>query len=268
MNHFRLILVLALLGGSGLGQNSVSSKRQDREGEEMQRVMVDLSALLYTRTLMAFHYTNPPPWPEGNQLALTSKTNANSGLPPGGWSLVNMHAENFGQIIKRRHFKTLEFGLLPDHRCLVVDSRVPREWFLAEPSKHLSLRFPNFFRKNPAADSLVGTQWVLVSREDPGGLAERVLPGEKLGFGVTNLTCEAASGAGRAQRLWELTESPLLLCVYEVQSPQAYTGAVFRFTRAGDELVLVPETKLTRSAGGHGSELYGSPAKVTYRRER
>ena len=240
----------------------------------MRRVTVALSELSAVHTAMAFQHTNPPPWPRGNYLGLSSKTNATSGLPPGGWGLVNMHAENYTEIIRRRHLKTLEFGLVADHRCFVVDSRVPREWFLAEPSviqleQRLSLRtrFPKFFRKNPAADSMVATKSVLVSRDDPGGLTESMLPGEKLRFGVTNLTCEAASGTRRGHRLWELRESPLSLCVYEVLSPEAYTGASFRFTRAGDELVLVPTTKLRRSASGHGDEVYDSPAKTTYRKE-
>jgi hypothetical protein len=275
MNHVGLILVLAWLGGSGLGRAAAPSPSQDREGDEMRRVRVDLSSLSSMITARAFHHTNPPPWPKGNHLSLSSKTNAASGLPPGWWSLVNMHAENYAQIIRRRNFRTLEFGLLPDHRCMVVDSRVPRQWFLVEPlitqpEQRLSLksRFARFFRQNPAADALVGTRWVLVSREDPGRLTERVLPGEKVRFGATNLTCEAASGAVRGQRLWELMESPLSLRVCEIQSAQEYTGALFKLTRTGDELVLVPAARLTGSATGYGSELYGSPAKLTYRRER
>jgi hypothetical protein len=239
----------------------------------MRRVTVDISALSGTSTLMLFLHTNPPPWPRGNYLQLSSKTNQDSGLPPGEWKLANMHAENYHEIIKRRDFKTLEFGLMPDYRCFVVDSRVPREWFLAEPSGELQERlflrthFPNFFRKNPVADSMVGTKWALVSRDDPGGLSERILPGEKFRFGVTDLTCEAADGTRRGERLWELRELPVSLCVYEL-SPEGYVGASFRFTRAGDELVLVARGKLSRSANGHVGERYDFPAKATYRRER
>jgi hypothetical protein len=277
-NLFRLILALTFVGGYCSGQSPATprSKKEHREEAEMRRVTVNLSSLSWIQTAMGFHHTNPPPWPRGNHLTLASKTNVDSGLPPGEWRLLNMHAENYAELIKRRRFKTLEFGLMPDpdRRCFVVDSRVPREWFLAEPplfqpEQRLSLRtrFPNFFRNNPVEESMVGTTWVLVSRDDPGGLAERVLPGEKLRFGATNLTCEAASGVGREERLWELEESPVSLSVYEILSPEAYTGASFRFTRTGDELVLVPTGKLTRSASGHIGRRYDFQAKATYRRD-
>ena len=271
-----LILALALLGGYCIGQSlaTLGSKKEHEEEEEMRRVTVELPALSGITTAIGFHYTNPPPWPSGNYLVLSSKTNADSGLPPGEWRLANMHAENYHEIIKRRDFQTLEFGLMPDHRCFVVDSRVPREWFLTEPSgfdvaERLSLRtrFANFFRKNPIADSMVGTKWALASRDDPGGLSERILPGEKLRFGVTDLTCEAADGTRRGERLWELRELPGSLCVYELMSPAGYTGAGFTFTRAGDELVLVAKRKLIRSAKGHVDERYDFRAKATYRRE-
>jgi hypothetical protein len=208
-----LILVLILLGGYCTGQSpgTAGSENRHQEDGEMRRVTVDLSApLWWSVTAMGFLHTNPPPWPRGNHLTLISKTNADSGLPEGEWALVNMHAENYAEIIKLRQFKTLEFGLMPDHRCFVVDSRVPQEWFLDEPggrvAERLSLRtrFPNFFRKNAVADSMVGTKRALVSRDDPGGLSERTLPGEKLRFGVTNLTCEVADGTKRGERLWEL----------------------------------------------------------------
>jgi hypothetical protein len=276
-NCFHLILVLALLDGYCIGQSpaTAGSKKPHQEEGEMRRVTVDISALSGSSTLMMFLHKNPPPWPQGNYLELSSKTNADSGLPTGEWRLANMHAENYAEITKRRHFKTLEFGLMPYHqRCFVVDSRVPREWFLAEPSvfeleERLSLRarFPSFFRKNPVADSMVGTKWALVSRNDPGGLSERILPGEKLRFGVTDLTCEAVAGTRRGERLWEVRDPPVSLCVYEVVSPGAYTGASFRLTRTRDELVLVATGKLNRSAGGTGREGYDFAAKATYRRE-
>jgi hypothetical protein len=125
-NCFRLILVLALLGGYCIGQppGDASSNLLWQPGWEMRRVTVDLSALSLITTRIGVHYTNPPPWRSGNYLTLSSKTNADSGLPEGGWKLVNMHAENYFEIIKLRNFQTLEFGLMPDHRCFVVDPGV------------------------------------------------------------------------------------------------------------------------------------------------
>jgi hypothetical protein len=275
-NCFRLILVLTLLGGYCIGQPPVdaSSNLVWQPGWELRRVTVDLSALSFITTLMGVHYTNPPPWRSGNGLELSSKTNADSGLPEGEWKLANMHAENYFEIIKLRNFQTLEFGLMPDHRCFVVDPRVPREWFLDQPSgelaQRLSLRtrFPNLFRNNPVADSMVGTKWALVSRDDPGGLSERILPGEKLRFGVTNLTCESAAGTKRGERLWELGDPPVGLFVYELLPSGGYTGAGFGFTRAGDELVLVAQSRLFGSTtNGYGGSQYDFPARATYRRE-
>ena len=136
---------------------------------------------------------------------------------------------------------------MPDHRCFVVDSRVPREWFLVAPfrfelQERLSLRtrFPNFFRNNPVADAMVGTKWALVSRDDPGGLSGRILPGEKLRFGVTNLTCEAAAGTACGERLWELGEPPVSLCVYEVLSTNTYTGAALGSLERGTSWCWLP----------------------------
>jgi hypothetical protein len=210
---------------------------------------------------------------------LESKTNAASGLPAGGWQLVNMHAENFHEVVKRLGLKSLELGLLTNHGCLVVDSRVPRSWFLSRPCtkcwslerrQWLNTRFPIYFRPNPQAESLVGTKWVVVSRKDPDGLFERLLPGAKIEFGAVDLICRADSGEVRGRRSWELDglSAPFGMSIYDVRSASVYTGASLKVTRHKDQMVLVPTGILKRSADSVGSENYNAPAMASYRIER
>ncbi|MCX6926115.1 MAG: hypothetical protein NT154_23340 [Verrucomicrobia bacterium] len=85
-----------------------ASNKPDQAVPEMRRVTVDISKLSGTTTVVGYVHTNRPPWPYGNCQTFESKTNAASGLPTGGWLLVNMHAENFHEVVKRLHLKSLE----------------------------------------------------------------------------------------------------------------------------------------------------------------
>ncbi|MCX6926116.1 MAG: hypothetical protein NT154_23345 [Verrucomicrobia bacterium] len=169
--------------------------------------------------------------------------------------------------------------MLTNHACLVVDSRVPRSWFLNRPCtkccplerrQWLKTRFPTYFRPNPEAESLVGTRWVLVSRKDPDGLLERVLPGKKVAFGAVDLTCRADSGEVRGRRSWELdgVSAPFKMSIYDVHSATAYTGAALKLTRQKDQMILVPTVILKRSVDSVGWERYDAPATASYRLER
>jgi hypothetical protein len=268
----------ALLGVSAIAQDStiLGTKNQKGTPEDMRRVTVDLSKLSWMQTQVGYVRTNQPPWPEGNCVTIDSKTNARSGLPSGGWLLVNMHAENFHEFVKRQRLERLELVLLPNHRCLVVDSRVAQEWlrttpcpscFSLEQRQSLRTHYPGFFRKDPETESWVGTTWVLVDRTDPDGIIARVLPGEKITFGAVEFICCSASGEIRGRRSWELNESktPFSLSVYDVRSTNAYTGAVLQVTRRKDQMVLIPRAILVRSANTFGSDYYGTPAAATCR---
>jgi hypothetical protein len=243
--------------------------------EAMRRVTVDVSKLSGMSTLMGFHYTNRPPWPDGNYLTFETKTNVGSGLPPGAWQVVNMHAENYYELVKRQRLKSLELGLLADHRCFVVDPRVPREWLLTAPrggrdlERRLSLKvqFAEYFRKDPQAEALVGTTWNLVRRRDPDGLLQRVLPGERMDFSAVELICRAASGEMCGRRSWEFhgSRAPASISVYDVQSTTAYTGAALKLTRQKDQMILVPQSILKRNAEGLRYDSCTVPAEAIYR---
>ena len=103
----------ALTGSSASEQGPMraASARMASAREEMRRVTVDPAKLDGMITAVGYRYTNRPPWPEGNCLTFESKTNVVSGLPAGHWGLVNMHAENFHELVKRRGFKSLEFEI-------------------------------------------------------------------------------------------------------------------------------------------------------------
>lgn len=239
------------------------------------RVTVDLSALSTMQTLVGYRRTNQPPWPNGNCLTLSTKTNATSGLPPGEWRLVNLHAENFHELVKRQRLKSIELGLLSHHRCFVLDVRVSHDWLLIRPCSAcwslerrlaMKIQYPELFRRNPQAEALVGTSWVLMNRNDPDGLLARMLPGDRIDYGDFELTCRAASGNICGRRLWELEEMRPVswLAVYEVRSTNAYTGVGLTLTQEKDRMILVPNSRLKRDATSVGSEQYQTAAQAVY----
>jgi hypothetical protein len=244
--------------------------------EEMRRVTVDLAKLDLMSTAVGYRYTNRPPWPEGNCVTLKSKTNGVSGLPAGHWGLVNMHAENYGQLVKRRGFKSLELGLLADQRCIVVDARVPQEWFLSRPCtkcyslerrQSLKVQFGEYFRKERQAEALLGTAWVLVNRKDPDGLLARVLPGDGIEFGAVELICRDAGWNTLGRRSWECGErkGSAWMSIYDVRSATNYTGASFTLSRQKERMTLVPHQALNRTADSFGGERYTGSAEAVYR---
>jgi len=44
-----------------------------------------------------------------------------------------MHAENFSEIVRRRNLETVAIVVLDKNNCLIVDARIPREWFRQKP---------------------------------------------------------------------------------------------------------------------------------------
>jgi hypothetical protein len=150
--------------------NSVSS---------LQRQMVDLTSNL-SSTAMAFGRNGqPPPWQDGNQVSIHKEKPA----PPGGletrssWRIVNIHNENLDEIKRRLGTKTIEMVVVPNTRsqgtieetgrpprpiiqesayALIVDPRIPREWFHFEPkhvpttlAREMKEAYPNSFREKP-----------------------------------------------------------------------------------------------------------------------
>lgn len=46
-------------------------------------------------------------------------------------SILNMSCEDFEEICKRKKLYNVEV-LVDDDRCYIIDSRIPRDWFLKE----------------------------------------------------------------------------------------------------------------------------------------
>jgi hypothetical protein len=272
---FTVVIAWFSLAAAGGAASLPRPQPREPSPARLRRVTVDLARVSGMQTLVGFSHTNPAPWLEGNCLTLESKTNAPSGLPPGPWRLVNMHAENFYELVKRQGFKTMDLGLSDLQRCFVVDTRVPREWLSSQPCANcwplegrlsMKTQYPALFRPNLVEAGLVGTRWKLTSRHDPGGLLARVLPGDTIEFAPATLTCLAKSGSLSGVRSWECSDAraPYSLLVYEVQSTNAYTGAAFRIDQKTNRMVLTPQTLLRRASDGRYMERYDTPSEAAY----
>lgn len=187
-----------------------------------------------------------------------------------------MHAENFEALSRKLGFKSVQIEELDDRYCLVVDRRIPREWLLTSASARgplttrLKLRQerPECFREEPQVESLAGTSWILIDREDPEGAVTRLLPGERIRFGRTDLECIATGEKIAARRAWEgrVRDTHFGLSIYDLQGT-TYTGMVFEASRSGDLLTLTPRSKMGSDARGTWGEVYevaGKAAGVRY----
>lgn len=110
----------------------------------------------WAQTEVGYVWNSPPPWPEGNCLSLYP-TGISSGV---SYHVVNMHAENFGAIVRKLGLNRVQVRIVPvgaSKKLLIIDPRIPREWFLAtgcplcappELFNQLKARYPECFR-NP-----------------------------------------------------------------------------------------------------------------------
>ena len=128
-------------------------------------------------TLIGFNRTSPAPWERGNQLSFKFEPPTMYGNSDRGeyWDVINIHMENLAEIMKRLQAKTIEMTIVPvtnyettvyeaktakERRvienypyALVVDARIPREWFLQEPFRvpktkvqEIKATYPGSFR--------------------------------------------------------------------------------------------------------------------------
>ena len=270
-----LITIGLCLGSWILSHNppQIPPKILKQQPQRLRQITIDLSQYKFMQTLVGYHYTNKPPWPKGN--CLTFIPNSHSNQLTAGWQLVNMHAENFHEFQKRHKLKTLELGLLNSNQCLVIDNRIPREWLLLsscsccsrlENRLLLKSQFSDHFQKEPRGLNMSGSSWQLINNKDPDGLIHRVLPGDTLSFGTTNLLCLSETSKTQAHRVWEITGTPenYFLSVYELQSSNDYTGASFKIRRYRDQMILTPQSKLSRNASGIIGEVYSTAAEAGY----
>lgn len=115
-----------------------------------------LAARPLKTTALGFKYNTPPPWPRGNRLSLTADPHPASSAE--WWLILNMHAENFGELSGRLGWETVEVLPVGPRRCLIVDPRVPSEWLLdgpldvgltPNPQDELVTKYPQHFRPAP-----------------------------------------------------------------------------------------------------------------------
>lgn len=252
----------------------------ERGTKKILQVTGDLAKIRSMQTSVGYRalYTNKPPWPQGNCLTMASMTNESSGLPPGEWRLANMHAENFWEFTQSQKITRLDFGLLANHVCVVVDARVPAAWLRDRPCsgcyslpKRIALknRYPQLFKRHPLEDALIQSTWVLASRQDPDGLITQVLPGDKIQFASSEITCATAAGGKCGVRLWEPygIAKPYHLSIYDVQFTNTYTGASFSVISEPGMLQLTFVEKLHSDSHSVGGEVYQGIAEARYRRE-
>ncbi|HQR06870.1 MAG TPA: hypothetical protein PLN21_08615 [Gemmatales bacterium] len=91
----------------------------------------------YMQTDIGYVWNSPPPWPEGNSFSLAAE--------PGDPSkcinhVVNMHAENFHDICIKLGLLRVRARILNDAigntYIIIIDPRIPRNWFLQAPCSH------------------------------------------------------------------------------------------------------------------------------------
>jgi hypothetical protein len=98
-------------------------------------------AVVGMRTLVAPLHRAPPPWPTGNCFELPPRARDRR-VPPSGLHVINMHAENFEEVVKRLGLTSVEVEVLGG-QFLVVDPRIARRWLRETPCSSCSrLRGP------------------------------------------------------------------------------------------------------------------------------
>ncbi len=140
----------------------------------LERMMLSLSQTPSSMTAMAFRRTTAPPWNEGNTWEFRPIIPASPGRQEehADWQVVNIVAENLGEITRRLGIDELEVHVL--HRrqpteyqetgrpartiltdagyALVTDRRIPKDWFVWEPrcdretGRRLKAEYPEAFR--------------------------------------------------------------------------------------------------------------------------
>jgi hypothetical protein len=193
------------------------------------------------RTLMLVRYDIPYPWPSGNHFNVLPRWRwllqrhlpwLDRYLPRYGWRVINMHHENYREIARRKGIEWVNVEPVGTGKCLVVDSRIPRRWLLPRAeglplTRRLRLKKerPECFSIDQQAEGMIDTAWVLADREDPDGMLQKYLPGDRIEFDAGVLRCKNAAGAVIASRTWEWTThvARSSLAIYDNQG-DLYTG--------------------------------------------
>jgi hypothetical protein len=128
-SHLAVIgIVLAAFGVAMLG-DLLSASKEFSTPSGSEEILV-VPARSTEQTLVAYQNRGMPPWPKGNCFALVVDPQSRDAPR---FQVVNMHAENFGRIVRDLGIETVEIRKLGDRHCLITDTRIPREWFLEKP---------------------------------------------------------------------------------------------------------------------------------------
>ena len=122
--------------------------------------IVSVSTTNILVTLKLFPRASAAPWADGNSLEFRFRRYSPDNVEEvADWSLINMHAENFGQITRRLKMDTVEVAVVhnpqewlteeetgkPPRRLLydtgyavVIDHRIGKKWFSASRASRLN----------------------------------------------------------------------------------------------------------------------------------
>jgi hypothetical protein len=132
------------------------------EGKHRTRLRVPVYPI--AQSLIGFDNTGKPaPWPKGNYLTIhvlplwyrlpivrdyLLRRNTINDIGE-RFSVINMHAENYQEIVKQLNLRSVEIQKLPQGQCLIVDAQIPQSWLLATPPKWvdptIAAQYPHCF---------------------------------------------------------------------------------------------------------------------------
>jgi hypothetical protein len=123
------LIAVALLGVIAALTRSLLPEPPAPRLSEGARLFVP--AVVGMRTAVARLHKAPPPWPTGNCFELPTRAQDRRG-PPQGLHVIDMHAENFEEVVKRLGLTSVEVEILGG-QFLVVDPRIARRWLRETP---------------------------------------------------------------------------------------------------------------------------------------
>jgi hypothetical protein len=114
-------------------------------------LVVRVPAKATETTLVGMLSKNPPPWVKGNCIKVSPTPELREAER---WHVANMHGENFNAFVAKVSIKAIRVLPFEGRYCLIVDPRVPREWFLDVPCdqcvrgpvRDKITSYPQFFR--------------------------------------------------------------------------------------------------------------------------
>jgi hypothetical protein len=88
-------------------------------------------AVVGMRTAVSHSHETPPPWPRGNCFELSTGARGRPD-PARELHVINMHAENFQEVVRQLGLTKVEVEVVGG-QLLVVDPRIARRWLREGP---------------------------------------------------------------------------------------------------------------------------------------